>query len=184
KNQNLQLSPKSCLRPSYQLHHPPDRIVHGRQPGSAPGSAGLPFPVREAQGRDCRGRIAACFRHLRLVNPAASSTLQELVREGAGYLEAREVPSARFDAQVLLSHALGISRSDLLQRSDEAAPEAASRHYRESLRRRGERVPLQHLTGVQEFWSLDFEVSPAALIPRPETELLVEEALRHAAGSS
>jgi release factor glutamine methyltransferase len=118
------------------------------------------------------------------VNPAASPTLQELVSEGAGYLEAREVPSARFDAQVLLSHALGISRSDLLQRSDEAAPEAASRHYRESLRRRGERVPLQHLTGVQEFWSLDFEVSPAALIPRPETELLVEEALRHAAGSS
>jgi len=116
------------------------------------------------------------------VNPAASPTLQELVREGAGYLEAREVPSARFDAQVLLSHALGISRADLLQRSDEAAPEAALRDYRESLRRRGERVPLQHLTGVQEFWSLDFEVSPAALIPRPETELLVEEALRRGAG--
>jgi release factor glutamine methyltransferase len=118
------------------------------------------------------------------VNPAPSPTLQELVREGAGYLEAREVPSPRFDAQVLLAHALGISRSDLLQRSGETAPEGVSGHYRERLRRRGERVPLQHLTGVQEFWSLEFEVSPAALIPRPETELLVEEALRQGAGPS
>lgn len=118
------------------------------------------------------------------MNPELSPSLHELVREGARYLEERDVPSPRFDAQVLLSHALGISRSDLLQRSDEAAPEAASRHYRESLRRRGERVPLQHLTGVQEFWSLEFEVSPAALIPRPETELLVEEALRQGVGPS
>ncbi|MCI0409954.1 MAG: peptide chain release factor N(5)-glutamine methyltransferase [Acidobacteria bacterium] len=118
------------------------------------------------------------------MNSAPSPTLQELFREGAGYLEAREVPSPRFDAQVLLAHALGISRSDLLQRAGETAPEAISRHYWERLRRRGERVPLQHLTGVQEFWSLEFEVSPAALIPRPETELLVEEALRQGAGPS
>ena len=116
------------------------------------------------------------------MNPSSSPTLQELVREGAGYLEAREVPSPRFDAQVLLAHALGISRSDLLQRAGETAPEAISHQYQERLRRRGERVPLQHLTGVQEFWSLEFEVSPAALIPRPETELLVEEALRRGAG--
>jgi len=116
------------------------------------------------------------------VNRASSPTLQELVREGAGYLEERDVPSPRFDAQVLLSHALGISRSDLLQRAGETAPVAVSRHYRESLRRRGERVPLQHLTGVQEFWSLEFEVSSEALIPRPETELLVEEALRLGSG--
>ena len=118
------------------------------------------------------------------MSPAPSPTLQGLVREGAGYLEAREVPSPRFDAQVLLAHALGISRSDLLQRVGETAPEAVSRHYRDHVRRRGERVPLQHLTGVQEFWSLEFEVSPAALIPRPETELLVEEALRRGPGPS
>ena len=116
------------------------------------------------------------------MNRASSPTLQELVREGAAYLEERDVPSPRFDAQVLLSHALGISRSDLLQRAGETAPVAVSRHYRESLRRRGERVPLQHLTGVQEFWSLEFEVSSEALIPRPETELLVEEALRLGSG--
>ena len=116
------------------------------------------------------------------MNLASSPTLQDLVREGSGYLEARDVPSSSFDAQVLLSHALGISRSDLLQRAHEAAPETAARRYRESLRRRGERVPLQHLTGSQEFWSLEFEVSPAALIPRPETELLVEEALRQGVG--
>ena len=117
------------------------------------------------------------------MNAPSAVTLGDLVREGADYLQARQVPAARFDAQVLLSHALGISRSDLLQRAGEAAPETAARRYREGLLRRGERVPLQHLTGVQEFWSLEFEVTPAVLIPRPETELLVEEALHHAGGA-
>ena len=106
-------------------------------------------------------------------------TFQDLIREGAGYLEALEVPSPRFDAQILLSHVLGVSRSELLRRRDETAGETVSARFREQLRRRGERVPLQYLTGEQEFWSLPFAVSPAVLIPRPETEILVEEALRH-----
>lgn len=113
------------------------------------------------------------------MSASSSPTLHDLIREGAGFLEARDVPSARFDAQVLLSHILGISRSDLLRRREEAAGEAVSRRFSEQIRRRGERVPLQYLTGEQEFWSLSFEVSPAVLIPRPETEILVEEALRH-----
>lgn len=109
---------------------------------------------------------------------AASPSLGDWIREGAAYLEARGVPAARFDAQVLLASSLGISRSDLLQRRDAPAPEEVSRRFHEALRRRGARVPLQHITGVQEFWSLEFEVTPAVLIPRPETELVVEEALR------
>ena len=108
-------------------------------------------------------------------------TLGDLAREGAGYLEAHDVPLARFDAQVLLARVLGISRSDLLQRVERPAPPDAGCRFRSHLKRRGEREPLQHITGVQEFWSLEFEVSAAVLIPRPETELVVEEVLRRAA---
>lgn len=116
------------------------------------------------------------------MTPAPSPSVRDLILHGAAYLEARGVPAARFDAQVLLARTLGVSRSDLLLRRDAPAPEPAGPRFEELLRRRGERVPLQYLTGVQEFWSLEFEVSPAVLIPRPETELLVEEALRRAGG--
>jgi len=116
------------------------------------------------------------------VSPAPSVRIRDLILHGAAYLEARGVPAARFDAQVLLASTLGVSRSDLLVRRAALAPEQAGGRYEELLRRRGERVPLQHLTGVQEFWSLELEVSPAVLIPRPETEILVEEALRRGAG--
>ena len=113
--------------------------------------------------------------------PSAPS-LGDRVREGTAYLEARDVPSPRFDAQVLLALALRISRSELLQRLSHPAPEEASRRFREHFTRRGTRVPLQHITGVQEFWSMEFEVSEEVLIPRPETELVVEETLRRTAG--
>ena len=112
----------------------------------------------------------------------APTRIRDWLLHGAAYLESRGVPAARFDAQVLLARSLGVSRSDLLQRRDTIAPADAAARFEELLRRRGERVPLQHLTGVQEFWSLEFEVTPAVLIPRPETELLVEEALRLAGG--
>ncbi|HEU5180174.1 MAG TPA: peptide chain release factor N(5)-glutamine methyltransferase [Candidatus Polarisedimenticolia bacterium] len=116
------------------------------------------------------------------MSSAPSVRVRDLILHGAAYLESRGVPGARFDAQVLLARTLGVSRSDLLLRRDAIAPEASRGRYEELLRRRGGRVPLQHLTGVQEFWSLEFEVGPAVLIPRPETELLVEEALRRAGG--
>jgi len=109
----------------------------------------------------------------------AAATLGDLAREGAAYLDAHEVPAAGFDARVLLAHALGISRSELLARLGEPAPaRAVVGRFEEYLKRRGTRVPLQHITAVQEFWSLEFEVTPEVLIPRPETELVVEEALR------
>lgn len=79
---------------------------------------------------------------------------------------------------------MGLSRSGLLQRAGEGVSERVARRFGELIELRSQRVPLQHLTGVQEFWSLEFQVTPAVLVPRPETELLVEEAIRHAENSS
>jgi release factor glutamine methyltransferase len=111
------------------------------------------------------------------VNSPAVRTLGDLAREGAEYLEKREVPSARFDAEVLLAHVMGLDRSAILARMREAASPQAEARFLGILERRGLRIPLQHLTGRQEFWSLEFAVDRRVLIPRPETELVVEAAL-------
>jgi release factor glutamine methyltransferase len=84
---------------------------------------------------------------------------------------------ARADAELLLAHVLGRPRAWLYAHGEEAlSPELASR-YAALLQRRGEGEPIAYLVGRREFWSLDLEVTPATLVPRPETELLVELAL-------
>ncbi len=88
------------------------------------------------------------------------------------------MPEADRDAGLLLAHVLQMETGRLQARpGTPVGPEEAAR-YRALVARRGTRVPLQYLTGVQEFWSLRFEVTPAVLIPRPETEGLVEALLR------
>src|SRR5262245_8189174 len=101
--------------------------------------------------------------------------VRDAIREGEATLRAEGVASPRLDAEVLLAFVLGTPR-DLLpaQGSDALDPEPAAR-FNELIRRRGAREPLQYLTGVQEFYSLEFAVDPRVLIPRPETELLVDE---------
>lgn len=93
-------------------------------------------------------------------------------------LRASGVPNAARDALVLLGHALHEDTAGLHARPHDPVPEQAEARYRDLLARRATRVPLQYLTGVQEFWSLRFRVTPAVLIPRPETEGLVEAFLR------
>jgi release factor glutamine methyltransferase len=104
-------------------------------------------------------------------------------RAGARLAEAG-VPNAAWDADVLLRHVLGWDRATLLARSEE--PLATEHQARFSLlvQERARRRPLQHLTGTQAFWRHEFLVTPDVLIPRPETELLVEEALRLLLGVS
>ncbi|MBI3571451.1 MAG: peptide chain release factor N(5)-glutamine methyltransferase [Gammaproteobacteria bacterium] len=88
-------------------------------------------------------------------------------------------PTPRLDAEVLLMHACGIDRGKLITR-DETALTGEQQQRLESLlvrRKRGE--PVAYLTGMREFWSMELNVTPATLIPRPETELLVEKALEH-----
>jgi release factor glutamine methyltransferase len=85
--------------------------------------------------------------------------------------------SPRLDAELLLGHVLGLSRAGLIARSDEPVAAERERAYESMIDRRLRGAPVAYLTGTREFWSLRLSVTPAVLVPRPETELLVELAL-------
>lgn len=109
--------------------------------------------------------------------PRISSTpasRARLIDRGSGILRAAGIESPRREARLLLAHALEISMADLLRDSHRLADPAA---YETVLARRAAREPLAYILGEREFWSLNFAVSPAALIPRPESETLIEAAL-------
>jgi len=106
-----------------------------------------------------------------------SWTIKDLLRVSTDYLEEKQIDSPRLTAEVLLAFQLEMSRISLYLNLDQPLNESEVSGYRELIRRRIQREPLQYITGVQEFWSLDFEVDPRVLIPRPETELLVEQAM-------
>ncbi|MBS0578498.1 MAG: peptide chain release factor N(5)-glutamine methyltransferase [Proteobacteria bacterium] len=92
-----------------------------------------------------------------------------------GHPESR--PDARLDAQLLLAHVLGVERSRLLSHPEAPCSDEQVRLYQGLLERRAAGEPLAYLLGRREFWSLELAVSSAVLVPRPETELLVERAL-------
>jgi release factor glutamine methyltransferase len=83
----------------------------------------------------------------------------------------------RRDAEILLAEAWGLTRGALLARTDETVPELALARFQALRARRAAGEPVAYLLGRREFWSLEFEVGPAVLVPRPETELLVERVL-------
>jgi len=104
--------------------------------------------------------------------------IQEILRVTTEFLRHKGIESPRLSAEVLLSHLLKKSRVELYLEFDQLLSALEVTGYRSLIKRRLKSEPLQYITGHQEFWSLDFLVSPAVLIPRPETELLVEEALK------
>ena len=106
---------------------------------------------------------------------AESWKLMELVSWTTEFFKRHDVPSARLDAELLLAHVLDMKRMDLYLAFDQPVAEADRARYRELVRRRAkERWPVAYLTGVREFWSMPFRVTPDVLIPRPETETLVQ----------
>jgi release factor glutamine methyltransferase len=82
------------------------------------------------------------------------------------------------DAEILLAHAWALTRAQLLARARDPVPADVAARFTASCTRRAAGVPVAYLLGRREFWSLPFEVTPAALVPRPETELLVERVLQ------
>lgn len=104
------------------------------------------------------------------------SIAQALV-DAAQILRQAAIPDERREAASLLGHVLGRDRTYLLTRAEQPLNPLHIRQLREVVKRRTAGEPFQYITGHQEFYSLDFAVSPAVLIPRPETELLVEKAL-------
>jgi len=101
--------------------------------------------------------------------------------QGVRRLLGAGIDSARLDAELLLGCALGMSREELMVAATTKVSVAESDRYENLLRRRLNREPLAYITGQQEFWSLGFLVSGDVLVPRPETETLVERALKHLA---
>lgn len=110
--------------------------------------------------------------------PPRTWTIKEILAVTSKYLESKGIDSPRLNAELLLGHLLHHSRLELYLHFDQPLNEDEIEGYRGLVRRRVQREPLQYIRGVQEFWSLDFRVSPGVLIPRPETELLVEESLK------
>ena len=102
---------------------------------------------------------------------------RELLQEGEKQLEAAGNPEAKVDAWYLLEFVTGLSRQEYFLQMEQAVDDATVESYRQALAKRMEHVPLQYITGFQEFMGLNFLVNPSVLIPRQDTETLVEQAL-------
>jgi release factor glutamine methyltransferase len=105
-------------------------------------------------------------------------TVARLLEWTTGHFQAKGMESPRLEAEILLASALGIRRIELYVRHDQVVDEPGRARFRDMVRRRQEGAPVAHIVGKKEFYSLDFSVTPATLIPRPDTELLVDEAIR------
>lgn len=109
-----------------------------------------------------------------------NSTLAGALQLGAARLAQAGVDSARLDSEVLLRQVLALAQGEFYLRLGDRLSSRDQQRFQQLLERRAAREPLAYIIGHKEFWSLDFIVMPAVLIPRPETELLVELAVAYA----
>jgi len=103
--------------------------------------------------------------------------IRDLSRQAARQLETAGCDAARVDAEILLMHLCNISRTDLIIKALDEVPESIEKGFQSLIKRRANREPIAYITGEKEFWSRPFLVTPDVLIPRPETEHLIEEVL-------
>src|SRR5215472_12766383 len=153
--------PSACSRNS----RPPERLLLGWA---------FTFPSFRAERdlfrseRFLRGEISLGF--------ALAATLMDIriaLKQGIAQLRDAQVPSYTLAAELLLLHVLGRDRTWIYSHSEEEIVAPVAERYSELVRRRAAGEPTQHLTGRQEFWGLEFEVTPDVLIPRPETEHVI-----------
>jgi release factor glutamine methyltransferase len=104
-------------------------------------------------------------------------TTLDLVKWTAGYFSDHQIESARSEAEILLAHSLGTRRIDLYLNYDQPLCEDELRRFKALIKRRVDGEPVAYITGTREFWSMSLTVNPSVLIPRPETECLVEAVL-------
>jgi release factor glutamine methyltransferase len=116
-----------------------------------------------------------------LENAANYSRVRDLLSQGVRGLAAAGIDSARLDAEVLLGHVLAMTHEQLIVAADLPLSAEQVQRFAALWQRRLSREPVAYITGKQEFWSLDFHVTRDVLIPRPETERLIEVALTLAA---
>ena len=101
----------------------------------------------------------------------------DLVKWTTTYFGNHQIESARSEAEILLAHALGMRRIDLYLNHDQPLNEDERKRFKSFIKRRVGGEPVAYITGIREFWSLTLTVDPSVLIPRPETECLVEAVL-------
>jgi release factor glutamine methyltransferase len=106
-------------------------------------------------------------------------TYRELYEYGTDKLLKAGIEEAALDARLLLEHICHTDRNELLVHGDRVRNDLEKQFYEMVIEKRALRIPLQHITGVQEFMGLEFKVNEHTLIPRQDTEILVEEAMRH-----
>ncbi len=104
--------------------------------------------------------------------------LQEIYRKGSRILEEALIPEASLDAWLLLSYVTGITKASYYGAPNREVSEGEAEQYFASVEKRAKRIPLQHITGEQEFMGYTFRVNEHVLIPRQDTEVLVDEALQ------
>ncbi len=104
-------------------------------------------------------------------------TIKKLLEWTTTYFHSRDIDSPRATAEILLAHVLNLQRIDLYLRYDQPLISAELVYFKQLIRRRALREPVAYILGRREFWSMDLSVSQDVLIPRPETECLVEQAL-------
>lgn len=104
-------------------------------------------------------------------------TILKLIQWTTTYFTSHEVENPRVTAEILLAHCLGISRVDLYIRFDQPLSAHELSVFKELIKRRARKEPVAYITGSKEFWSIDLKVTPDVLIPRPDTECLIEAAL-------
>jgi release factor glutamine methyltransferase len=104
--------------------------------------------------------------------------LDDALAQATTHLANHDVESPQLDAELLLSHLLGTNRAAILARPEQQLPPELLTRYRNLVARRGDREPLAYILGYREFYGLELVVDPRVLIPRPETELLVEHTLK------
>ncbi len=105
-------------------------------------------------------------------------TVLEAIRLSTEYLDKKKIDSPRINAELLLAHTIGCKRLDLYLAFDRPLTEPELNIYRGLIKRRASYEPLQYIIGTVEFYGLVFKVTPSVLIPRPETELLVEKIIK------
>ncbi len=110
--------------------------------------------------------------------PANSWTILKIIRWTEERFKKEGISCARLEAEVLLAETLGIDRVGLYINFDQPLAPAELNRFKEMVRRRLKREPLAYIIGKKEFWSMSFKVTPDVFIPRPETEILVEEAIK------
>src|ERR1019366_4201738 len=150
-----------------------DRPAHRRPPEGAP-----PGAARRAGGPVLRAREAVRRARLRAFSRghwrAPMLTVLEVVKKTSEFFASKGIESPRLNAELIVGHALGLPRMSLYIEFERPVGDAELGAVRELVRRRGRREPVQHILGFTEFCGLRLKTDRRALIPRPETELLVE----------